>query len=301
MIKLLKHLAAYALPVALLASPLPALAWTSTVDCEDGAANTAPASKTGIMHWGSNTRYSTEQVGTGKQSCKFSIKKGSEGWPSAGGPLEWGAIFDLPTPIKVGEEVWVRLSLFLPNDFQVVSNSGQLKFIRLHTRTSSANTGCLDFLMGDKSIALWDPILKRDTYAPYISNFEGRPGLTMVGTRPTDNVALGRWETYEVYVKLDSISVSGGGMGMIRVWKNNKLIANLTGQVAAADKSGVVDSVYVFTYWNGTAPADQYAYMDDLIMTNATPTNRDANGYPYIGAPAVGGKAPQPPSSVTVD
>lgn len=303
MIKLPKQAIACALLAAFLASPLPALAWSSRVDCEGGAANTLPANKTGpgAIFWGNNTRYSTEQVGTGKQSCKFSIKAGSEGWPSSGGPLEWGSIFSLPASLKVGEELWVRVSVFLPNDFQIVTNTGQLKFIRLHTKTVTTNTGCLDLLMGVKNTPLWDTLLKRDTYPPYIASFEGRPGLTMVGSRPIDDPALGRWETYEIYVKLDSVSVNNGGMGVMRVWKNNRLIINATNQVAAADKSGIVDSVYLFTYWNGTAPADQYAYMDDMILTNERPANRDANGYAFIGAPAIGGKIPGTPSSVLVN
>jgi len=303
MIKLLKQAIAYALPAAFLALPLPAMAWTHHIDCEDGAPGTLPANQKGTdaAYWGTNTLYSTEQVGTGKQSCKFSIKQGSEGWPGTGGPLEWGAIFKLPVAVNVGEELWTRVSVFLPNDFQIVSNSGMLKFIRLHTRTATTNTGCLDLLMGDKRIPLWDQLLKRDSYPPYVMSFEGRPRLTMVGTRPTDDPVLGRWETYEVYVKLDSVSVDNGGMGIVRVWKNNKLISNGTNQVAASDKTGIIDSIYLFTYWNGTAPADQYAYMDDMIITNERPANRDANGYAFIGAPIMGGKAPVPPSGVVVN
>lgn len=299
MFKLLRNVAVCAIPAIAMALPMQAKAWKSQIDCEDGAANTLPANRTGAF-WGTNTRYSTEQAAGGKQSCKFSIKRGSEGWPSSGGPLEWGGIFDLPTPLKVGEELWVRLSLFVPNGFQIVSNSGQLKFIRLHTRTSSANTGCLDLLMGDPNVPLWDPVARKDTYPPYDLNFEGRPGLTMVGTRPTDNVQFGKWETYEVYVRLDSVSQDGGGMGVTRIWKNNKLLANATGQVGAADKTGVIDAVYLFTYWNGTSPADQYLYMDDLTMTNERPANRDASGFYYLGGAVTSGPSPRAPTDLSV-
>jgi hypothetical protein len=154
--------------------------------------------------------------------------------------------------------------------------------------------------MGDPKIQLWDPILKKDVYPPLNINFEGRAGLTMVGVRPTDDVQKGKWETFEIYIKHDSVSQANGGMAVERIWKNNKLLINATHQTTAVDKTGIVDAVYLFTYWNGSAPADQYLYMDDLIMTNERPTNRDANGYAYLGSPVMAGAVPAAPGNLVV-
>ena len=277
-----------------------ARAWTMTQDCEGGAVNTLPVN-TSTSYWGTNSRYSAEQFASGKQSCKFSIAKGSEGWPSAGGPLEWGAIFPLPAAVPVGKEVWMRLRLFVPNGFQIVSNSGMLKFMRLHTRTATTNNGCLDFLFGT-GLPLWNAAISKDVYPQHIVSWEGAPALTFIGDKNKSPVTLGAWETYEVYVKVDTVSKAKGGGGQFRAWKNNILIADVPTQVSAADSTGVIDSLYVFTYWNGTSPQTQSLYMDDLKMTTDIPSNRDANGYPFIGGTVANnaGSPPQSPSNVSV-
>lgn len=302
--KLLKKIALCSAPVWLLALSGQTYAWTMIQDCEGGPANTLP-SNSSTSYWGTNSRYSTEQINTGKQSCKFSIAQGSEGWPSSGGPLEWGAIFPLPSNVSVGQEVWMRVNIFMPTGFQISTNSGMLKFMRLHTKTSTANTGCLDLLMGaTNGISIWDTVLKKDTFPPFVLNFEGNPGNTMVGTRPTNDVGYGKWESYEIYVKVDSVSKANGGMGEVRAWKNNQLMADVTTQTSAGDKTGVIDSLYLFTYWNGTSPSNQYLYMDDLIITTDTPANRDAKGNAFIGGNVVSSNpvisAPQSPSNFSV-
>jgi len=104
---------------------------------------------------------------------------------------------------------------------------------------------------------------------------------------------------------VDSVIKNNGGVGEIRVWKNNKLIANFPQRISAVDKTGVIDSLYLFTYWNGNAPQTQSLYVDDVIITTDTPANRDANGYPFIGgsvansAPATSA-APQSPPNFSV-
>lgn len=295
---LLSSVAKFSLTSALFMAPMASHAWTTVVDCEGGTLNTLPAN-TSVAYWGNNTRLNNTQFSGGKQSCKFSIKQGSEGWPSTGGPLEWGGIFSFPAKVPVGGEVWARVSMWVPTTFPISTNTGMLKFLRMHTGISTRGTGCIDFLMGDQSTPIWDAVARKDAYPPFVSNFEGAPGNTMIGTT-AESVAKGKWETYEIYVKVDSVAASNGGTSILRVWKNNNLIANLKNQVTAVDKTGYVDSLYMFTYWNGNAPSDAYVYMDDLIMTSDKPSNVDANGYPFIGGALVDGAAPPSPPVLTV-
>lgn len=269
---------------AVLLSLIPAFAqaWTYTINCEDGAVGSTPAN-TDLAFWGKNTIITNEQASEGSKSCKFSIKKGSEGWPSSGGPLEWGAVLSLPSNVKVGEELWVRFDMFVPTGFDIWTNTGMLKFIRFGTKTSTRTTGCVDFLMGVPNAKLWDPIAKKDVSPPFVVSFEGVPQLSMVGTRPTNDVVTGVWETYEAHVKVDSIPQSLGGQSTARMWKNNVPIADLPGQITAVDKTGVVQSIYLFTYWNGNAPKDQHVYIDNITVTNQQPANVDRRGHAYIG------------------
>ncbi|CBL44139.1 hypothetical protein HDN1F_05560 [gamma proteobacterium HdN1] len=282
----LRTAAKFTLASAIFFLPIAGHAWTKTEGCETGAAGTLPANSA-TSFWGKNTRIVTSPVAEGKQACEFSVKKGSEGWPSTGGPLEWGGIFSFPSNVTVGQELWVRFSLWMPENFPITSNSGMLKFIRLHARTSTSNEGCIDFLMGDPKIPLWDPVAKKDSYPAFVSNYEGVPGLSFIGSN-ADRPVRGKWETYEVYVKVSPTPQSKGGASVLRAWKNNKLIANIPSQVTATNSTGFLDSLYLFTYWNGNAPSDAKVYFDNLIMTTDRPSNVDPNGYYYLGGSTVG-------------
>src|SRR5690606_2493299 len=124
----------------LLLHPLYANAWTTKIDCEGGALQQKVregGSGTFTSSF-SKTVYSSEQVGTGSQSCKMGISQGAEGWG------EWGAVYQFPSKLHAGSEVWIRLSLYVPPNFNY-SGSPWLKFMRVHTATASVNNrGYLD-------------------------------------------------------------------------------------------------------------------------------------------------------------
>ena len=260
----------------------PVFGWHIANDCEGETLGGRPADREGVF-WGAETTLSNEQVSTGAQSCKFEIAAGSEGWPSEGGPLEWGAIFSFLEDVNVGQEVWLRFDLFIPAGFDIWTNTGMLKFIRLGTRIDTRSTGAMDILMGVPSASLWSADLERDVKPPFVASFEGAPKLKMVGSRPRNDVKTGVWETYEVYAKIGVSGEADGGQSIVRVWKNNTLIANLANQITAVDETGRMTGLYLFTYWNGRARSDQHAYMDNLFITNEKPANMDENGNAFIG------------------
>jgi len=180
--------------------------------------------------------------------------------------------------------------------------------LSVFTRTPTTNSGCLDFLFGVPGFSLWDVLTNKDVYPPHVLSWEGNSKSTFIGTRPANDIAYDRWETYEVYVNHDSVSKDAGGKGEVKIWKNNTLIADVTSQVSALDKSGVIDGVLLFTYWNGNSPATQSLYVDDIIETTDRPANRDASGNAFIGAPIMGATTapsplqspPTPPSSIII-
>ena len=120
-----------------------------------------------------------------------------------------------------------------------------------------------------------------------------------VGTVPANNVVNGAWETYEMYIMFDSVAKSAGGQAEVRIWKNNTLLLDSTSMRTLVSTASYADYFYLFTYWNGNAPATTSLYVDDITITSDTPANRDSHGYPFIGGPQPkgGSPAPSPPAT----
>lgn len=286
--------AMYALAASLLLSPLCASAWTKKIDCEGGTVGSKVSEgSNGFSSAFSKTVYSRDQVGTGAQSCRMGISQGVEGWG------EWGGTVTFPSKLTRGQQVWIRLSMYVPSNFNVNTNTGMLKFMRVHTASASrSNEGYHDLLISNGR-SQW--IDNRDTTASFIYSYEGAPKLHAVGTRGRHDVATGKWESYEMHIKLDSTAKDAGGSGEVRIWKNNELLATITDVPTLSSASSYAQSFFLFTYWNGNAPATQHLYVDDIIMTSDTPANRDSHGNPFIGGTVPkSAPAPMPPSNVTV-
>jgi hypothetical protein len=257
--------------------------WTWNLNCEGGT----PGSK--VPHtkeWEnfSKTVYSNAQAATGSQSCQMGITGKSDGWG------EWGGILTFPSPVAAGGEVWVRLSMFVPSNFNWVSPNGGMpgKFMRVHTATAKgANVGYHDLFIADPAVT--------NTLAPDAYGSPGPPVLTRiyegvqlwswVGTQAKNAMVRDHWETYEVYIKFDPVSKNAGGGGEVRIWKNNQLLLDRTSEKTLVNATDIADAFYLFTFWNGGAPATQSLYVDDITVTTQTPSNRDAAGNPFIGGP----------------
>jgi len=293
--KSLTHYAILLLTALWLLQPMRANAWTTHIDCEGGTLglNVLQNLLNTFTVVFTKTIYTNEQVGTGSQSCKMGITQGSDGWS------EWGAIYKFPSNLNVGSQLWARVSLYVPAGFNYTA-SPWLKFMRIHTASpSNTNQGYRDLYINPPTGTVWDGALNKDVSAPYSFYYEGKPLVRTLGTRPANDIAFGQWETYEIYYKLDTVSKAAGGTGEIRIWKNNQLLADLTDQTTLVDAQTFAESLFLFTYWNANAPATQSLYVDDVIVTSDTPSNRDAAGNPFIGAPVVSTKAPpMPPGNV---
>jgi hypothetical protein len=88
----------------------------------------------------------------------------------------------------------------------------------------------------------------------------------------------GTWHSYEQYVKFSNTP----GKGIFRFWQDGNLIFE-DKVTPTLGVSAQADFIYLFTYWNGDAPKSQSAYVDDIVITSATPNNHDAAGNPFIG------------------
>jgi hypothetical protein len=296
MIQIRKQLAILSLAAVSLAQPMLANAWTTHIDCEGGTLlskvleGTLGRFSTTFM----KTLYSNEQVSGGSQSCKMGISQGSDGWG------EWGGIYQFPTKLTQGSQLWIRLNVYVPTTFNYTGQPW-LKFMRVHTASASnSNQGYLDLYINPLNGTVWDQSLYKDVVAPFTFYYEGKPVPHTLGTRPTHNIALGKWESYEIHYQLDDVPKNKGGTGNIRIWKNNLLIADFSDQVTLADATTYAEGFYLFTYWNGNGPTTQSLYVDDIIITSDLPAKRDANGNPFIGGAVASTIAPKAPTEVGV-
>ena len=239
-------------------------AWQTKMDFENGSAG---AKTVGTDAFTSTTAavYSTAQVYSGKYSSANSISQGEYGFGIFGG------ISEFPTKVGKGGEIWVRLRAYFPTGFDFTANPW-LKFIRIHTQTpSGSNIGYDDWYINISN-----------TTNPYRFIYEGEQ-VWYPFASTAQAPQLGKWETYEMYVKLDTVPASQGGQAVVRMWKNGVLIGESKDRVTLANADAVSNAVYIFTYWNGAAPKTQTMYLDDVVVQTDTPSAKDAAGNAFIG------------------
>jgi hypothetical protein len=213
------------------------------------------------------TTASSESAHRGRLSARMAIHEGDKG-----GFGQWGGIIPIKPALPRGSEIWVRLYVLWPQDFEF-SASPWMKFIRLHNRTAEGRNGGYNDL--------------------YVDNADGPKSVLRTIKETHDHwltydgpaIPRQRWERYEVYLFLDHESVDAGGKGRFRVWRDDELIFDRTDVPTIGTREGVIDYLYLFTYWNNEAPPTNHVFVDDLaIATSASPPpDRDGDRNMRIG------------------
>ena len=234
--------------------------------------------------WGSTqSTVSNSMSASGPNSCKQVVSKGETAFG------EWGGVIQLPKHLVVGDEIWMRFRTFWPNGFDY-NASPALKFMRIHTMDDANNNyGYNDWYIKPSSSS--DAFYYRYEGEPQAQNHSfGSSG---------DKIKFGTWETYEMNIKLDTVSADRGGKARSKMWKNGKLIGEITVTPTMQQSQGYVDRVHILTYWNGSSPKTQEMYIDDLVITSDVPGNTDAAGNHFLGVGSfTATAAPKPPSSI---
>jgi hypothetical protein len=237
-------------------------AWTQYEKCEGNHGAVA-------QNFFSLTTYHANNRAEGDSSCQFSITAGTDGW------AKWGGVIDFPDYLKKGDEVWINMKLFIPEDFDYSTNTGALKFVRLRQRSGTgSHEGYLDNLI---SVPGWYPailhLLKEDQ--SYVVRYGESSSYS--------ELPKGEWFTYELYVYFDEQTGSNGGSAIIRSWLNNELLTEELEIKTLNSADSEVISLYLFTYWNGNSPKSQSLLIDDITITSDRPSNQDFQGNPFIG------------------
>ncbi len=140
--------------------------------------------------------------------------------------------------------------------------------MRIHTANqSSSNEGYVDVLIGGGGLNV-----ATEVTPDYFANNASWKNLGMP-------VVTEQWMAVEQYVKLSSVP----GQAIYRVWQDGQLIKEDLQTKTLRSSSSMSDFAYLFSYWNGSAPKTQVAYVDDVYITNETPGALDAAGNAFIG------------------
>jgi hypothetical protein len=236
-------------------------AWTVDANFESGVVGEKANGSDGFGGAFKYTVYSDVVAHSGSQAAEIGIDQGAEGFG------DWGGSFQYPDLMQ-GDEIWFRVYAYFPSgfDFSCTQCAG-LKMMRIHTAAQdSSNEGYLDVLIsGGLNVG-------SEVTPDYYQN---NPTWKNLGTE----VVTGEWLAVEQYVKLSSVP----GEGIYRVWQNGTLIKEDLQTKTLRTTSSISDFIYLFSYWNGTAPQTQVAYVDDVFITNETPAAVDADGNAFIG------------------
>jgi hypothetical protein len=213
------------------------------------------------------TTASGEKAHEGRRSARMEIHQGDKG-----GFGRWGGVIPIKPALPQGSEIWVRLFVFWPGDFDF-SASPWMKFVRLHNRTGDNKNGGYNDLYVDNADADRSVLRTIKEVHDLWRTYDGPP-------LPRD-----RWECYEVYLFIDNQSVDAGGKGRFRVWRDGTLIFDRTDVPTISTADGTIDYLYLFTYWNNEKPPTNHVFVDDLVIATSAsrPTNRDASGNVFVG------------------
>ncbi len=125
--------------ILLMFAPVASKAWIVDFNFDKGTVGTQVAE---FSDASGDTVYEQNVVHTGKGSAKLTIKEGSDGWGF------WGGRKNFPVKLGEGDEVWVKLSMLVPQSFDFTTNTGWLKFLRLNVRGGDgAHIGNHDLLI----------------------------------------------------------------------------------------------------------------------------------------------------------
>lgn len=220
---------------------------------------------------------------SGSRGAEITFLQGDSGSP--GSPHTTGGLFALGNNVGENGELWYRVYIYLENEFDH-SCDPVYKFMRFHIDDTT------------------------DGYNSILITSNGRFELSYESTGYQDPFQLsgvtaqmpntGGWHSVEFYLKLHHTP----GQAVARAWIDGILVAENLTHANLNTSSGIMDgSALLFTYWNDMndpriyPSKTQYAWVDDIVITNESPSNQDANGNYMIGPIDWGGFDTTPPAA----
>jgi hypothetical protein len=258
--------------------------WTVTDNFNNGVSGT-PVYQTSTMFTDAagQTFYTTENNYEGGKALKLNITQGQDGFGS------WGGRMYFPQNLGNGDQIWIRLSVYFPTDFDWTTNYG-LKFLRLHvTQQDGTHMGYTDiYIAGDGTY-----FYQNELYTtPY----------SKVAFGSGNAIKKGVWETFIYSVKYGTTTSSshaqfwkevGGTIDSMgrRSGGHMQLLLDNINDITLKSNTNVLSDFLLFTYWNGNSPKTQHMYVDDVMVSTTLPPELGG-----VSSPGV--SPPKPPSNI---
>ena len=246
-----------------------ARAWQINADFETGALG-AQAQGSDAFSVAFDSIYTNEVVQSGNKAVQLKINR--------------GGIFVFPSALHEGDEIWFKVSLYFPADFNFHADGDGIKTLRINTEnTSGGDEGYIDALIGSSGINIRnrvDPNFYKHTPSRGSHNNLGLP------------VPTKSWITLQQYVKFSSTE----GRGVYRVWRDGSLIFEDLISKTLKSSESISNYIKLFSYWTENAPATPNAYADNIVITRNRPSNVDSHGNHCIGGGSSTSASPYPPT-----
>ena len=255
-------------------------AWVLKYDAEGGTVGQRPDGSAGWTYAGTDCTFDDSEKHSGNKSFRCRLPKGSHGETS-----RWGLYEELPTHVSVGSEIWYRVWVKLPANYQWSPDRSGNKFMRLHVyKGDGTNRHYINAYSKTNGVLVENWVPGVDTYyanlgidgtSPIVNN-DPRLGYKSDGTY------IG-WEAVEMYVKMGM-----AGQGIFRCWRNGKPWFEDKINATSLDSGGFTKGVSLWGHYSNAAnqagsPVDQSVWVDDIVVTNERPNNTDSKGNPFIG------------------
>lgn len=221
-------------------------------------------------------------------SARFLIQKGVEN--------DGQHQYKLPTALYEGDELWVRVYLYVPPGFDWTA-SPITKLLRVAAANSDGSNRSYHSILATNG--QYYSCGGTGKFGYMVTGAEMNPGNVCQNRNMDDEVFLtpGVWHSIELYIKVSATN------GMMRAWHNGILKQEYPdptigpGGYLPADHTADWTVHHLLGWWNGGATQDQYIYFDNLVYTNERPSNQDAEGNYMIGPENY--KGPVPPGTPT--
>lgn len=232
--------------------------WDILRDFDSGTVNTSAVGPDAFTGSAGRSVYTTEQVYAGPQAVKMVHLAGNET------AFHFGGVINFPNKLVKGDTLWLQLYIYLPSDFVINTDAGQLKFLRIRTyKASGANDGYLDVYLRDDGSG--------DGTFRTIKENKGSPWVL---SGPLTGFPKGAWRRISLMTKYDEVIVNNGGTGRTKLWMDGVLMADMTNVPPITQATAYSTAFFLFTYWNPPGPSKvETAYADSIrIAKNGIPT-----------------------------
>ena len=268
---MIKKLLAVSVLLGLLLCATKCFAWSETVTFESGTLGEEASGGNGFEGCRPGATFSDTYVRSGTRSARLNFIEGDYGDESDTGHYAWG-MGEGQDPIE-GAEVWAEVYVYFGDagdnisgvDWSWKAQNGTygnpIKFFRF-----------AKYEFDDTGAGWSSAFFEQDsgsTAQVRADNEFGIPNETFQDA-PVVKIGSGEWHRVRYYKKFS------GTYGWVRLWVGNDLKIDSEVHWDGDRSPTKTGSMVLFGYWNLQIPEDQYAWVDDITVTNVDPEWADA-------------------------